>query len=87
MDLLARLALLLHGEWRALTSRLSAVRWSFAPGGETLLWIGLPVVALASVFCYYRTSEGLQIAHANHARRAAIAGSAGDVDFGRGRGG
>ena len=53
--------LLLHGEWSALGSRIGGVHWSFAPGGRALLWVGLPVVALASAFCYYRTSEGLRL--------------------------
>ena len=61
MELLARLALFLSGAWDAFASRIGGVRWSFAPGGSTLLMAGLPLALLATILCYYRTTEGLAL--------------------------
>src|SRR5688500_7698970 len=58
-DLLARFAMILDGAWRDAGATIGDLRWSFAPGGRTLLVVGLIVAFMLVILCYYRTTEGL----------------------------
>ena len=58
--ILAKLALLLTGQWQDLASRIEAVDWSFAAGGAPLLAAGVAVAAAIAGLCYLRTTEGLR---------------------------
>ncbi len=57
--ILARLALLLDGQWRDLAGRIESAAWSFAPGGKLLLGVGALVAIGLAWLCYHRTTEGL----------------------------
>lgn len=58
---LARLILLLSGQWKLLASRVGDVRWGFAAGGAMLLLVGAVVALFIVIVTYYRTTEGLTV--------------------------
>ena len=58
-SLLAKIALLLDGQWGLVRARIAAADWSLPPWGPALL-IGGSIAALAlAAICYTRTTEGL----------------------------
>ncbi len=61
MTFLARLAMLICGDWADLFTAINDSTWFFGPGGRALLFIGLPVALVLSILCYARTTEGLSI--------------------------
>jgi hypothetical protein len=61
MSLLARIILLLEGQWTSFSTQVESVDWSFATGGHAILWVGAAAGLILAMLCYVRTTEGLTV--------------------------
>ncbi|MDA0837646.1 MAG: hypothetical protein O2857_07680 [Planctomycetota bacterium] len=61
MSLLARIILLLEGEWTSFSTQVESVAWSFATGGHAILMVGAAAGLILAMLCYIRTTEGLTL--------------------------
>ncbi len=59
MSLIARLILLLEGEWTSSSTTVERVVWSFAQGGYAILITGAAAGLILAMLCYARTTESL----------------------------
>ncbi|HEY8668142.1 MAG TPA: glutamine amidotransferase [Tepidisphaeraceae bacterium] len=57
--ILAKIALLLDGEWGMLSARVGEVHWTFASAGTGIIIVAAVIGLIMAALCYYRTTEGL----------------------------